>query len=104
MIRVEIASGPAWRMSLIRARPWLCRAVPMAAALLFLCWCYVSVRSNFSWDDAEPEILNQAWRVARGEAIYRDTATSPFAFAAYTPLYYVFTGFLMKFTGLTFLP
>jgi hypothetical protein len=95
---------PTWSMRLAGARPWLCRIVPAAAIIFFLAWCYVSLRSNFSCDDAEPEILNQAWQLARGGNIYRGIEAPPFAFAAYSPLYYALAAFLMKFTGLSFLP
>ena len=89
---------------LARARPWLCRAVPAVAVFLFLSWCYVSLRSNFAWDDADPEILNQAWRLAQGESIYRGINVAPFTFAAYPPLYYALVAVLLKLTGLSFLP
>jgi hypothetical protein len=62
------------------------------------------VRPDFSWDDAEPEILNQAWRLARGESIYHGIEAPPFAFAAYPPLYFGLVAFLLKFTGLSFIP
>jgi hypothetical protein len=97
------AGGPSLlRSQLVRARPWLCRAVPAAAVLTFAAWCWVSARWNFAWDDADPEILNQAWQLARGESIYRDIDAPPFAFAAYPPLYYALAALLMKFTGLSF--
>lgn len=89
---------------LAHAHPLLCRWVPIAATLCFLAWCLVSVRSDFSWDDADPEVLNQAWRLARGESIYRGIDTPPFTFAAYPPFYFALTALLMKFTGLSFLP
>ena len=89
---------------LARAHPLLCRWVPIAATLCFLAWCFVSVRSDFSWDDADPEVLNQAWRLARGESIYRGIDTPPFTFAAYPPFYFALTALLLKFTGLSFLP
>ena len=89
---------------LARASPWLCRAVPVAAVLFFLAWCYISVRPDFSWDDAEPEILNTAWSLASGRSIYRGIDAPPFSFAAYPPLYYALVALQMMFTGLTFLP
>ncbi len=96
--------GRAFSSRLIRARPSLCRWIPAAAIIFLLAWCYVSVRSDFSWDDAEPEILNQAWRFTEGESLYHGIETPPFAFAVYPPLYYMLVGLLMKFTGLNFLP
>ncbi len=97
---------PAVRPSsrLARAGPLLRRGMPIAAAICFLAWCFVSVRPDFSWDDADPEVLNQAWRLAQGESIYRGIDTPPFTFAAYPPLYFALTALLMKFTGLSFLP
>lgn len=86
------------------ASPWLRRAVPVAAVLFFLAWCNISVRPDFSWDDAEPEVLNQAWRLAQGESLYRGIENPPFVFAAYTPIYYALVGLLLKLTGLSFLP
>ncbi len=89
---------------LVRARPLLYRWVPAAAILFFLAWCFVSVRPDFSWDDAEPEILNQAWRLAQGKNIYHGIDTAPFGFGVYPPLYYALAALLLKFAGLSFLP
>jgi hypothetical protein len=93
---------PASRLA--RARPFLCRCVPAAAVLCFLSWSFISVRPDFSWDDADPEVLNQAWRLANGESIYRGVDVPPYTFAAYPPLYFALTAGLLKFTGLSFLP
>jgi hypothetical protein len=87
-----------------RMSRFLFRAVPIAALLFFVAWCYISLRPNFSADDAEPEVLNQAWRLAHGESIYHAIDSPPFAFAAYPPLYYALTALLLKFTGLSYLP
>ena len=96
--------GAILRKRLARARPWLCRAVPVVALICFLAWCYVTVRPDFDWDDANPEILNIAWRLANGEAIYRGIDSPPYSFAAYTPLYYAVIALPMKLTGLSYLP
>jgi hypothetical protein len=82
----------------------LTRLVPAVAVLCFLGWCIVSLRSNFAADDADSEVLNQAWRLARGESIYRGINVPPHAFAAYPPLYYAMAAIPMKFVGLSFLP
>ncbi len=87
-----------------RLRLLLCRWVPAAAIIFFLAWCFVAVRSDFSWDDAEPEILNQAWRLARGENIYHGIEAPPFAYAVYPPFYYALVALLLKITGLSFIP
>jgi hypothetical protein len=89
---------------LSHSRPILCRYVPAVAVACFLAWCFVCLRSSFTWDDAEPEILNQAWKLANGGSIYRGIDSPPFAFAAYTPLYFAVTAVLMKFTGLSYIP
>jgi hypothetical protein len=73
-------------------------------SVCILAWCLVSLHSNFANDDADSEILNQAWRLTNGENIYRDVTTPPFAFAAYPPLYFSVVAALMKFTGLSFIP
>jgi hypothetical protein len=87
-----------------RYQPLLCRCVPVFAGACFLAWCFVCLRSNFAWDDAEPEILNQAWRMARGESIYRGIDAPPYAFAAYPPVYFALSAALMKFFGLSYIP
>ena len=82
----------------------LYRYMPLVAILCFLLWSVTCLRSDFSGDDADPEVLNQAWRMTRGLDIYRDINAPPFAFAAYPPLYFMISAFAMKFTGLSFLP
>ena len=87
-----------------KMRLFLYRYMPLAAILCFLLWSVTCLRSDFSGDDADPEALNQAWRMTRGLDIYRDINAPPFAFAAYPPLYYMISAFAMKFTGLSFFP
>jgi hypothetical protein len=99
--RQKLDSSASW---LARSRPILSRYVPAVAIACFLAWAFVCIRSNFTWDDAEPEILNQAWRLANGGSIYRGIESPPFAFAAYTPLYFAFTAVLIKFSGLSYIP
>ena len=89
---------------LIRIRPIVCRLVPVIAVLCFLGWCVVSLRSNFAADDADPEVLNQVWRLARGASIYRGIDSPPYAFAAYPPVYFALAAIPMKLVGLSFLP
>lgn len=89
---------------LTRVRPLLCRGVPAVAVLCFLVWCITCLRSDFTWDDADSEILNQAWLMARGESIYRDINAPPFVFAIYPPVFFAATAAILKFTGLSFLP
>jgi hypothetical protein len=95
---------PTSRSRMASLRLTLCAIVPAAAILCLLAWCYVSCRWNFSWDDAEPEILNLAWRVASGQDVYRGIESPPYAFAVYPPLYYAVVALPMRWTGLGFLP
>jgi hypothetical protein len=95
---------PESRLWLIRYQPQICWFVPAVAVFCFLAWCFIAFKSGFSWDDAEPEILDQAWRLARGESIYRGIDAPPYAIPIYPPLYLAFVATLMKFTGLSYLP
>ncbi len=95
------AQGPSWFVPL---RLNLCRVVPVVSVLCFLGWCYVSVRATHAWDDADPEILNQAWRLAQGESIYRTIDEPPYVHTAYPPVYFVIVALLLKLTGLSYLP
>jgi hypothetical protein len=94
----------ALKSRLARIQPLMCKVVPFLAVFCVISWCIVSLHSDFSRDDADSEILNQAWRLANGQSIYHDINTPPFAFAAYPPLYYALVAALLKFTGLSFYP
>ena len=94
----------ATRHFLTKAHPRLVRLVPFAALFCIAAWCLVSLHSNFSSDDAEPEILNQAWRLATGKAIYGDIHSPPYIMSSYTPLYYAIVAALLSFSGLSFIP
>jgi hypothetical protein len=85
-------------------KPALCRAVPAMALVCLLSWCCITFRSGFDCDDANPEILNMSWQLANGEDIYRDIHVPPYAFAAYSPLYYAIVALPLKLTGLSYLP
>jgi hypothetical protein len=83
----------------------LVRLVPWWALVCFLSWCWIYMSPEHSADDADPEILNQCWRLANHEAIYTPGfETPPYVRAAYTPIYYYLSGIAMRFTGLSFLP
>lgn len=77
---------------------------PIAATICFACWWAVSVSSTHAADDAEPEILNQAWRLAQGESIYRTIDEPPYVHTAYPPVYFAIVAALLKVTGLNYLP
>lgn len=89
---------------LTKAHPRFVHLVPFAALFCIAAWCLVSMHSNFSSDDAEPEILNQAWRLATGKAIYGDIHSPPFVLSSYTPLYYALVAALVSLSGLSFIP
>jgi hypothetical protein len=95
---------PTQTFWLTRFQPLLSRWVLIAAAFCFLAWCFVSVRSNFAWDDSEPEVLNLAWRLANGASIYHGIEAPPFAFAPYPPVYLAVLAALLKLAGLSYLP
>ena len=92
------------RTFLVQINPYVYRTVPVVALTCLLGWCVVTIRPDFDSDDANPEILNTAWRLANGGAIYHDIQTPPYSFAAYPPIYYVVSALPMKWTGLSFLP
>jgi len=86
-----------------KKRLFICKYMPIVSILCFLLW-NTSLRTDFSWDDAEPEILDLAWRMAQGQNIYRDINALPFVFSNHSPLYFMFSALMLKFTGLSFLP
>ncbi|MEP7271838.1 MAG: hypothetical protein ABI882_10075, partial [Acidobacteriota bacterium] len=92
------------RRLLKRERGNLFAIVPIAAAICLLCWCYVAVRPTHSWDDAEPEILNQAWRLSQGKQIYASIETAPYIHTAYPPVYFGLVALLLRQAGLSYLP
>ncbi len=100
----EIERSLAPQPWLVRARPWICKLVPLMAAFCFLSWWMLMLRPDFSWDDAEPEVLDQAWRLAKGESIYRNIGEPPYAIPIYPPLYLAAVAALLKLTGLSYLP
>lgn len=75
--------------------------VPSIAALCLLGWCWSVFTPHFAFDDAESEILNQAWRLAQAEQIYKPIAEKPFLHTAYTPFYFALTALSLKITGLS---
>lgn len=87
-----------------RARQILLRLVPIAALVFFLAWIYVSVRSTHAWDDAEPELLTQAWRLAQGSPIYTGIDSPPYTHAVHGPLFPGVVSLALRVTGLNYLP
>ena len=101
---IDLTMSAARMPRLIQAKPYVCRAVPVAALICFLAWCYSTIRPDFDSDDANPEILNTAWCLANGGKIYHGINSPPYSFAAYTPIYYAVIALPMKLTGLNFIP
>lgn len=87
-----------------RLRRRVVRLVPVWFAVCFICWGLIYVGPTHSFDDADPEILNQAWRLATGKPIYNPVGEPPYIHNAYTPLYYVAAGSALRLTGLSYLP
>ena len=61
--------------------------VPATAVLFLIAWALFAVRPHYAWDDAEPEIPNQAWRLANSQPIYKPIDNPPYIHTAYPPLY-----------------
>ncbi len=87
-----------------RERDYLFAIVPIAAVICLLCWCYVAVRPAHAWDDAEPEILNQSWRLADGRQLYPSIETPPYVHTAYPPVYLALVAVALRQTGLSYVP
>ena len=99
--KINTTSAPSFFSYEIRL--FLCRYMPLVSIICFLLWS-ISLRSDFSWDDADPEILDLSWRMAQGQDIYRNINEMPFVFSTYTPIYFALPAFILKLTGLSFLP
>ncbi|MBN2241348.1 MAG: glycosyltransferase family 39 protein [Acidobacteria bacterium] len=81
------------------------RLLPLWALACFLGWCWIYLSPEHSPDDADPEILNQAWRLAKGEPIYTPGLESPpYVHTEYTPVFYSLGALGLRVAGLSFLP
>jgi hypothetical protein len=85
-------------------RPALARLVPVWFAFCVLSWSLLYVSHDHSFDDADPEILNQAWRLANSKPIYAPVGDPPYIHNAYTPIYLVLAGSALRLTGLSYFP
>jgi hypothetical protein len=74
-------------------------ALGVAALFAPLVWS-----ATFSWDDADPEVLNNAWRLATGRPLYHSLDGPPWVVNPYTPLYHAITAAALRVTGLSFRP
>jgi hypothetical protein len=83
---------------------WLRRLVPWWALLAVALWAPLVTAARHSWDDADPEILNNAWRLASGRPLYHAVDAAPWVVNPYTPLYHLVVAAALRFTGLSFRP
>jgi hypothetical protein len=74
------------------------------ALVTVLLWIPLVLPAHHSWDDADPEILNNAYRLARGVALYHSTDGPPWVVNPYTPLYHFLVALGLKIAGLSYYP
>ncbi len=82
----------------------LARLVPGMALVTLLLWSPLVLHADHSWDDADPEILNHAFRLAQGAALYHPINGPPWVVNPYTPLYFALVAAGLKITGLSYYP
>jgi len=80
------------------------RLVPWGAVVTLLLWSPLILSRQHSFDDADPEILNNAYRLSRGQPLYHGIASPPWIVNPYTPLYLASVAAALKVTGLSYLP
>jgi len=78
--------------------------VPAWALLTVALWAPLVSDAHHSWDDADPEILNHAWRLACGQPLYHPVDAAPWVVNPYTPLYHVLAAAGLRVTGLSYRP
>jgi Dolichyl-phosphate-mannose-protein mannosyltransferase len=84
--------------------PRLRRLVPLWALVVLALWAPLVTDAHHSWDDADPEILNSAWRLACGQPLYHSIDAPPWVVNPYTPLYHVLAAAALRVTGLSYWP
>src|SRR5438445_67215 len=72
----------------VALEPRLARIVPWMAIVTLLLWYPLVLPPDHSWDDADPEILNHALRLAQGKPLYPPIDGPPWVVNPYTPLYF----------------
>ncbi len=82
----------------------LARPVPWMALVTLLLWSPLVLHADHSWDDADPEVLNHAFRLAQGAALYHPINGPPWVVNPYTPLYFALVAAGLKITGLSYYP
>ncbi len=90
-------AGPDLETRLRRLLPWV-------ALLTCLLWAPLILPAQHSWDDADPEILNNAYRLSRGEPLYHGVTTPPWVLSPYTPLYHALLAPALRLTDLSYRP
>jgi hypothetical protein len=80
------------------------RLVPWVALLTCLLWAPLILPARHSWDDADPEVLNNAYRLSRGEPLYHGVTTPPWVVSPYTPLYHALLAAALRTTDLSYRP
>jgi len=74
------------------------------ALVTLLLWSPLVLHADHSWDDADPEVLNHAFRLAQGAALYHPINGPPWVVNPYTPLYFALVAAGLKITGLSYYP
>jgi dolichyl-phosphate-mannose-protein mannosyltransferase len=97
-IAVSASGGAAALESRLR------RVVPFWALAIVALWTPLVSDARHSWDDADPEILNHAWRVACGRPLYHPIDAPPWVLNPYTPMYPLLAGAALRVTGLSYRP
>jgi hypothetical protein len=87
-----------------RAERVLVGLVTWGAVLTFFLWLPLVSPSSHSFDDAEPEILNGAYRLSRGLPLYHGLEGPPWVVTPYPPLYTALVALSLRETGLSFAP
>jgi len=98
----EIAVSASGGAAALEAR--LRRLVPLWVLVVVALWTPLVSDAHHSWDDADPEILNHAWRVACGRPLYHPIDAPPWVLNPYTPLYPLVVAAGLRVTGLSYRP
>lgn len=84
----------------------LLSVVAVSCLVIFVLMSLAAIFQPYDLDSFEGILFLPAMLIASGQPIYGADVVlrEPFMFATYGPLYYTLLGFLLKFTGVTFLP
>jgi hypothetical protein len=93
-----------WPSSGAELEAFLRRLLPGFALLTCLLWVPLVLPAHHSWDDADPEILNNAYRLSRGLPLYHGVTSPPWVVNPYTPLYHALLAPALRVTGLSYRP